>query len=93
MEEGDESRERMRIFTTNEWLRTAPDGALSQLYLYTKDWFGYKTLLPMKKVLTLVSLTFGRLSGLGTSGWRGALSAEGSKSSVQPPPKDAPLAP
>jgi len=25
----------------------------------------------------LVSLTLGRLSGLGTSGWRGALSAEG----------------
>ena len=38
-------------------------------------------------------LSSGRLAGLGTSGWRGALSAEGVKSSVQLPPKDAPLAP
>jgi hypothetical protein len=38
-------------------------------------------------------LSFGRLAGLGTSGWRGSLSAEGVKSGVQLPPKDAPLAP
>jgi hypothetical protein len=38
-------------------------------------------------------LSFGRLVGLGTSGWRGALSAEGVKSGVQLPPKEAPLAP
>jgi hypothetical protein len=39
------------------------------------------------------NLGFGRLAGLGTSCWRGSLSAEGVKSSVQLPPKDAPLAP
>jgi len=36
-------------------------------------------------------ISFGRLAGLGTSGWRGSLSAEGVKSGVQLPPKDAPL--
>jgi hypothetical protein len=38
-------------------------------------------------------LNFGRLASLGTSGWKGSLSAEGVKSSVQLPPKDAPLVP
>ena len=75
----------MTIFTTNEWSRTAPDRAIAALFVY-EGLVWVQTLLIVKKVtilpLTLVSLAFGRLSGLGTSGWRGALSAEGLKSSI-----------
>jgi hypothetical protein len=49
----------------------------------------------LSRVLLILppNLGFGRLAGLRTSRWRGSLSAEGVKSSVQLPPKDAPLAP
>jgi hypothetical protein len=75
----------MTIFTTNERLRIAPDGAVAVLYVAVL--FVYEGLVWIQALLivkkmpilppALVSLTLGRLSGLRPSGWRGAFSAEG----------------
>ena len=90
MEEDDKGRGRMTIFSTNEWSRTAPDGTVAALYITAlfvyEGLVWIQTLLIVKKMPILpptpISLTLGRLSGLGTGGWRGALSAEGLKSSI-----------
>lgn len=102
MEEVTKGRGGTTIFTTNEWSRTAPDGAIAALYMAAL--FVYEGLVLAQTLADTekgahsaahpgLAKPSGRLSALGTSGWRGALSAEGVKSSVQLPPKDAPLAP
>jgi hypothetical protein len=72
-EKGDKGLGRMTIFTTNEWPRTAPDRAIAALYMAAlfvyEGLVWIQTLLIVKKVVpilppTMVSLAFGRLSGL-----------------------------
>jgi hypothetical protein len=79
--------------STNEWSRTAPDGALEALYMAAlcvcEGLFLAQPLLRVKESCTAAAgfansaahLSSGRLAGLGTRGWRGSLSAEGVKSS------------
>lgn len=68
MEEVTKSRGRMTIFTTNEWSRTAPGGAIAALYMAAL--FVYEGLVLAQTLLILKKVPpFGRLSGLGTSGW------------------------
>jgi hypothetical protein len=77
------------VLSTNGWLRTAPDGALEALYMadlcVCEGLFSAQPLLRVygcrEEVFanSAAHLSFGRLARLGTSGWRGSLSAEGSK--------------
>jgi hypothetical protein len=69
-----------------QMVKDSPGGAIAALYMAAL--FVYEGLVLAQTLLILKKVpwsrqTFGRLSGLGTSGWRGALSAEGVKSSVQ----------
>jgi hypothetical protein len=101
MEEGDKSPGRMTIFTTNEQSKDSPGrGCRSFIHgsfiRVRRSGFGTNAADSEKGARSAAHpglANLRALSGLGTSGWRGALSAEGVKSSVQLPPKDAPLAP